>query len=90
MGMLAGSFRTHSKLTLRAHCGQSGEYILKELTICPLGIGWVNCLKTLNKLTMCLPGKTPSAPSVWVDAILNRVAEGVGRDRVEIHAVIHI
>jgi hypothetical protein len=24
---------------------------------------WVNCLKTLNKLTMCLPGKTPSAPS---------------------------
>jgi hypothetical protein len=25
---------------------------------------WVNCLKTLNKLTMCLPGKTPSAPSV--------------------------
>jgi hypothetical protein len=63
MGMLAGSFRTHSKLTLRAHCGQSGEYILKELTICPLGIGWVNCLKTLNKLTMCLPGKTPSAPS---------------------------
>ena len=25
---------------------------------------WVNCLKTLNKLTMYLPGKPPSAPSV--------------------------
>ena len=24
---------------------------------------WANCLKTHNKLTMCLPGKTPSAPS---------------------------
>jgi hypothetical protein len=31
----------------------------------PLGMRWVNCLKTLNKLTMCLPGKTPSAPSVY-------------------------
>ena len=30
----------------------------------PLGMRWVNCLKALNKLTMCLPGKTPSAPSV--------------------------
>ena len=26
----------------------------------------VNCLKTLNKLSICLPGKTPSAPSdIW-------------------------
>jgi hypothetical protein len=25
MGILAGSFRTHSKLTHRAHCDQSGE-----------------------------------------------------------------
>jgi uncharacterized cupin superfamily protein len=25
MGILTGSFRTHSKLTHRAHCDQSGE-----------------------------------------------------------------
>jgi hypothetical protein len=25
LGMLTGSFRTYSKLTLRAHCDQSGE-----------------------------------------------------------------
>ena len=29
----------------------------------PLGKLRVNCLKTLNKLSICLPGKTPSAPS---------------------------
>ena len=28
-----------------------------------LPLKWVNCLKTLNKLTMYLPGITPSAPS---------------------------
>ena len=27
---------------------------------------------------------------VWVDAILNRVAEDMGRDQIEVHAVIHI
>ena len=36
----------------------------------PPGMRWVNCLKTLNKLTMCLPGKTPSAPSVPTQNIL--------------------
>jgi hypothetical protein len=65
MGILTSSFRPHPKLTHRAHCDQSGEQVLKELSICPLGIRWVNCLKTLNKLTMCLPGKTPSVPSEW-------------------------
>ena len=29
-----------------------------------VGNNWANCLKTHNKLTMCLPGKAPSAPSV--------------------------
>ena len=28
-----------------------------------VGNNWANCLKTHKKLTMCLPGKTPSAPS---------------------------
>ena len=32
-----------------------------------VGNNWANCLKTHNKLTMCLPGKTPSAPSVISD-----------------------
>jgi hypothetical protein len=63
LGILTGSFRTNPKFTHGAHHDQNGGYVLKELSICPLGIKWVNCLKTLNKLTMCLPGKTPSAPS---------------------------
>jgi hypothetical protein len=69
LGILTGSFRTNPKFTHGAHHDQNGGYVLKELSICPLGIKWVNCLKTLNKLTMCLPGKTPSAPSV-IAAIL--------------------
>ena len=32
-------------------------------TTYPLGKLRVNCLKTLKKLSICLPGKTPSAPS---------------------------
>ena len=37
---------------------------MKELSTYPLGNMRVNCLKTLKKLSMCLPDNTPSAPSV--------------------------
>jgi len=63
MGSLMGSFKTYSQLTHWSHQDQSGEYIENLLTIYPLGKVWVNRLKTLNKLSMYLPGKTPSAPS---------------------------
>jgi len=63
MGSLMGSFGLNSKLTHRSHQDQSGEYIENLLTIYPLGKVWVNCSKTLNKLSMYLSGKTPSAPS---------------------------
>ena len=36
---------------------------MNSFTICPLGKLWVNCLKSLKKLSIYLPGKTPSAPS---------------------------
>ena len=36
---------------------------------------WVNCLKSLKKPSICLPGKTPSAPSVWVGAVLSLGAQ---------------
>ena len=38
---------------------------MRELSTCPLGNMRVDCLKTLKKLSMCLPGNTPSAPSVF-------------------------
>jgi len=44
---------------------------LKKPTICPLGILWVYCLKTLKKLSICLLGMTPSAPSV-IGVVLRR------------------
>jgi hypothetical protein len=47
-------------------CDQSGEYLLKKLSVYLLGKVWVNCLKTLKKLSICLPGKTPLTPSVLV------------------------
>ena len=43
--------------------GYFGRYFQKELTMYLAGNNRVNCLKTHNKLTMCLPGKAPSAPS---------------------------
>ena len=44
-----------------------------------VGNNWANCLKTHNKLTMCLPGKTPSAPSgIGVQSALENVLFIVG------------
>ena len=37
---------------------------MNKLTTYPLGKVGVNWLQTLKKLSICLPGKTPSAPSV--------------------------
>ena len=37
---------------------------MNKLTTYPLGKVGANWLQTLNKLSICLPGKTPSAPSV--------------------------
>ena len=72
-----GSFKTYSQLTHWSHQDQSDGYIENLPTIYPLGKVWVNCLKTLNKLSMCLPGKTPSAPSViWAK---KRLAHGCQR-----------
>ena len=56
-----GSFKTYSQLTHWSHQDQIDGYIENLPTIKV----WVNCLKTLNKLSMYLPGKTPSAPSDW-------------------------
>ena len=56
---LMGSFKTYSQLTYWSHQDQSGEYIENLPTFYPLGKLRVNCLKTLNKLSMCLPGNTP-------------------------------
>ena len=36
---------------------------MNKLTTYPLGKVGANWLQTLNKLSICLPGKTPSAPS---------------------------
>jgi hypothetical protein len=35
----------------------------KKPTLYPLGLLWTNCLKTLKKLSICLLGKYPLAPS---------------------------
>ena len=43
---------------------------MNAFTICLLGKLWVNCLKSLKKLSIYLPGKTPSAPSVMVTGML--------------------
>ena len=45
---------------------------MNELSICPLGKMQVNCLKSLKKPSICLPGKTPSAPSARHPAVSNR------------------
>jgi len=63
MGSLMGSFKTYSQLTHWSHQDQIDGYIENFPTIYLLGKVWVNCLKTLNKLSMYPPGKTPSAPS---------------------------
>ena len=48
---------------------------MNSFTICPLGKLWVNCLKPLKKLSIYLPGKTPSAPSVMAKLRLLLIAE---------------
>jgi len=62
MGNLAGFFWKNSQLTYQSKWDQSGEQVLKELTTYPLGKVGANWSQTLNKLSICLPGKTPSAP----------------------------
>ena len=44
--------------------GYWGGYFLKELTMDPLGMGWVNCFRTHNELTMDPLGILVFAPSV--------------------------
>ena len=58
------TLRKCSQFTQQSKWNQSGEQILNQLSICPLGKMQVNCLKSLKKPSICLPGKTPSAPSV--------------------------
>ena len=43
--------------------GYWGGYFLKELTMNPLGMGWVNCFRTHNELTMDPLGILVFAPS---------------------------
>ena len=73
---LMGSFKTYSQLTHWSHQDQSGEYIENLPTFYPLGKVWVNCLKTLNKLSMYPPGNTPSTPSESGIEISLRPCEG--------------
>ena len=42
-----------------------GEYFLKVLTMCLVGVGWAFCFRTHNELIMCLLGKCTLAPSVY-------------------------
>ena len=44
--------------------GYWGGYFLKELTMDPLGMGWVTCFRTHNELTMDPLGILVLAPSV--------------------------
>jgi hypothetical protein len=64
LGTLMGSFRSISQLTQWSNCGQSGGQVLIYFKTYPLGNVWVNCWKTLKKLSIYPPGNTPSAPSV--------------------------
>ena len=50
-----------------------------------VGNNWANCLKTHNKLTMCLSGKTPSAPSVSKEAAQVRRVTRTYHIRVDLH-----
>jgi len=54
---------------------------------------WVNCLKTLNKLTMYLPGMTPSAPSVSHGQVMEHAPDHVTEhltDHVTEHVMDHV
>ena len=55
--------------------GHIDGLFLNELSICPLGKVWVNCLKSLKKPSIYPLGKTPSAPSdkEEVDHVTSRV-----------------
>ena len=43
--------------------GYWGGYFLKELTMDPLGMGWVNCFRTHNEITVDPLGILVFAPS---------------------------
>jgi len=78
-GLFLITFSMYPVISLRS----KGGLFLNELSICPLGKVWVNCLKSLKKPSIYLQGKTPSAPSgMWLSEVCSQRRKPEVRDMV--------
>ena len=60
---LVSTFQKYSPCTQWVKWGQSDGFFWKIQGMYPVDIGWENCFRTYNELTMCPLGKCSLAPS---------------------------